>query len=181
MVEQQFPGVRPQELNGDRPDNTQRVKSVDRSDNLSIRSRTNLSPDEDRRTFSLVLDTEDSMFANVLDPIGPGEEQSLIVGETGEEMPYTPDPATNVITTRVSTSFRSPCHLKSYVNGELQSTVWIEAGGFEDIQIAGLAELIEGVDELDGTNTIEWRIINQGDVDLEGSVQIRVQEREVSV
>lgn len=175
-------GVRPPGLVRPRPDNTSSVESVgivDRSDSANIRSRTKLRGDEDRITFGTVFDEEDSLSPFVIDPISPETEVSLIVFETGMPMPFTPAAGQNLITTRVTTSFRSPCKLKAYVNDQLQSTVWIQAGGWDDVQIAELAEVLEFVDALDGTNDIEFTIENTGSVELEGSVLIRTLQQGV--
>lgn len=154
-------------------DGTTYISQVERSNNRQLQTRAGLPDNQSRLSFNLVLDSEPSPYAFVDSPVNVGGSQSLYVAETGSEMPYSPPAASNITLTQVSTSFRSPCQLRSYVNGYLQSTVNLPSGNYNRSQIAGLAELVEAVDSLDGTNEIEWQIVNTGEEVLEGSISIR--------
>lgn len=154
-------------------DGTTFISQVERSNNRQIQTRADLPDNQSRVSFNLVLDEEPSPFGYVQSPIPEGESQKLYIAETGSEMPYTPEAATNVTVTQVSSSFRSPCQLRSYINGHLQSTVNLPSGDYNRDQIAGLAELVEGVNTLDGSNDITWEIVNTTNEVLEGSITLR--------
>ncbi|MFW5905505.1 MAG: hypothetical protein ACOCUO_01510 [archaeon] len=176
-------GLNPSENISPRTDFTSAIDTVARSNSQNIRSRTQLRSGETRMSFAIVLDANeaaDSQFAFVGDALAPGDEAPFVVAETGEEMPYAPSEGANLITTRVSTSFNAPVKLKSYVNAQLQSVVYVDGGGWKDAQIAELAELIEYVDDLDGSNEIEWRLENVSSIPLEGSALIRTLEQSES-
>lgn len=163
-----------------RPDGTDRVSSVERANTQNIRTRDQLRDTESRISFGAVFDaTETSQFAFATDALAPGATRALYLLETGALLPYTPNGGLNVTATRLSVSFRSPCVLKQYVNGELASNTWIDGGDIKDVQNAELAELAEFVNSLDGTNSVSWEIENIGDVPLEGSIIIRNLEEEV--
>lgn len=175
-------GLNPSENIQSRRDFTDFVTEVGRNDSQNLRSRFQLRTDESRSSFTIVLDdTEgaESPVSYIREGLQPGEDVPLVVGETGEEMPYTPDEGVNLITVRVTTSMTVPVKLKSYFNGVLRATIWIPGGGYSYDQIAGLAELAELVDELDGTNEIEWRVENVSSAPAEGSISIGALEREV--
>lgn len=158
------------------PDGTSYISQVERSNNRQIQTRADLPDNQSRLTFNLVLDEEPSPYATVQSPIEPGESQALYTAELGEEMPYSPVAGANLTLTQVATSFRSPCQIRAYINDALQSTVFLEAGGYTRAQVAGLAELVEGVNELDGENEILWEIVNLSNEPLEGSISLRAVE-----
>jgi len=163
-----------------RPDGTDRVNSVERANTQNIRSRDQLRDTENRISFGAVFDgDETSQFAFSMDALAPDAVQPLYLLETGSLLPYTPTEDLNIITTRLSVSFRAPCVLKQYVNDQLASNTWIDGGDIKDVQNAELAELTEFVNDLDGTNSLSWEIHNTSDVPLEGSVIIRNLEEEV--
>jgi len=162
-----------------RPDGTDAVDSVDRSDSSDLKPKHKLADDEARRSFGLVLADEESEFAHVREPLDPDETVPLFIMGTGLSMPYQPPEQTNLITTRVTTSFDQDCLMRAYVDEQLQSTVYIDGGGWQDVQIAELAELDEVVSDLDGDHTLSWIIENTSSEPLYGSTQIRTLEQGV--
>jgi hypothetical protein len=74
----------------------------------------------------------------------------------------------------VTVSSRSPSRFDAYVNGQLFAPVYLQAGNYQRDQIAGLAELADLVNDLDGNNTIDLRLNNLSDqTELEAAVSVR--------
>jgi len=162
-----------------RPDYTTRV---DQADNRQLNPRSNLPPDENRLSFSLLAG--EGLSASPLpysgEPLSPGEERSLYVGETGQQMPLTPPLNNNIISESVSGSVSNPAQLRSYVDGVLVNAPFLDAGAIVQEQIAALQELVEGVDDLSVPHTVEFSLVNKDPTnDLEASIRLRAIQRSV--
>lgn len=166
--------VRPTDLIRSRPDNSNRVATVEQANNRQIQLRSNLPADQTRLTLQIAPDSRTSAYQHVVSPIAPSSEESLYVSELGQQLPYQPAPNRNVTFTQVTVSSRSPSRLDAYVNGQLFAPVYLDAGNYQRDQIAGLAEFADLVNDLDGSNTIDLRLSNLSDqTELEGAVSIR--------
>lgn len=167
-------GLRPTDLVRPRPDATQRIDAVERSNNRQLQTRASLPDDETRLTFQKVFTERTSAVAHVTSPLDPDvSSEPLRFVEGDAEMPYQPPAAQNIVPEQVSTSVDTPARLLFYVDSQLFASVDLEPYGFQRSQIAGLAELGEFVDALDGSHILSYRIENRGRKPLRGSVSIR--------
>lgn len=167
-----------------RPDNTARIDSIRRANNRQLNARSDLPAGERRKSFNLIAQEGESAGSGVgyaQQPIPPGDDRSLVVAELGQSMPYSPEAGYNVVSEQVAITAASVCRLETYLNDDLINSPIIPPGQVFQSQIAALQELSEFVDDLDGTNTLEYRVVNLSeDVALEGNFAIRAIERDVS-
>jgi len=167
-----------------RPDNTQRVDSVRQANNRQLNARSALPNGERRKSFNLVAQEGESAVSGtgyVQQPIQPGASRSLLVAELGQPMPYSPEAGFNVISESVAVTASNVCRIETYLDGDLINSPYIPPGQLFQSQIAALQELGEFVDELDGSHTLEYRIVNLNeDQPLEGNFALRAIERDVS-
>jgi len=162
-----------------RPDYTTRV---DQANNRQLNPRSKLPPDEDRLSFTLLAAEGQGAnpFPYVCAPLSPGEERSLVVGETGKSMPIQPNAGLNIISESVSGSVSNAAQLRTYVDGFLANAPYIRPGVTIQEQIAALQELVESVTSLDGSHTIEFSLVNKDPTnDLEASIRLRAIQRSV--
>jgi len=172
--------LRPPELIDPRPDNTDRVATVDRANNRQISRRSQLPDNETRLTFQRVFSERTSQIPHTTDPLNPSESaEPLWYVEGQQPMPYQPNAQLNIIPESVNTSVDTPAELLFKINGNVFAEIEVEPYGWKRAQIATLAELGEFVD-LDGQNILSYEINNRGRQPLHGSISIRAVEVDLS-
>ena len=163
-----------------RPDFTQRVTAVERSNNRQISRRSQLPTTETRLSFNRVYSERTSQIPHARGPLTVAEgPQPLWFVEGQQPMPYQPEKQLNIIPESVNTSVDTPAELLFKINGEVFAEIQIEPYGWKRAQIATLAELGEFAD-LDGTSALTYEVNNRGRQPLHGSISIRAVEVDLS-
>jgi hypothetical protein len=143
-------------------------------------NRQSLPVNQRRVTFILTATSASSTYNHVENPISPGQERSLFVLEESTQMPFQPDAGRNLEIIKLRNSVDVPAVIRIKVNGQEVSKGFIESGAFRDKQQAGGLELLELVNNLDGTHSIDITVENlDSTADLEGSIFIRTIEEDL--